>query len=47
MQSTMQRLIAPLPNQPWTEVLERGEVLNIQSGPFADLSGTLVLSDQN
>ena len=46
MQSTMQRLVSPLPNQAWTEVLERGDVLNVQSGPFADLSGTLVLSDQ-
>jgi len=47
MSSTEQRRVSPRPGEPWTAVLERGEVLNLQSGPFADLSGTLVLADQN
>ena len=42
-----QRIIAPLSNEPWTETLARGDVLNVQSAPFADLSGSLIIADQN
>lgn len=47
MTSPEHRSLSFTPGLPWTEILDRGEVWNLQSGAFTDLSGTEVIADKD